>query len=283
MSDRSRGRGHGELADTLRALRLDARMSGAAAAKAAGRSQAWISRFENGKIVPRPADVEVLTDVYRTPARVRRHLLRLSQALHEDATPRARVVMDRGAGRMQRRIGEIEGSSTLIRTFQPAVVPGLLQTEAYARAVFASGATMPPAQQADALAERMHRQDLLRRPGRREFVLLMSEGALRWQLGGPLVMAEQLDRIAASSRLPGVRVGVVPWTVEVSVAPVNGFDLLDERAAIVGTETATAFLTDPGDAAAYVSLFGQIEAVAVFDEAAGEVLDALAVAYRSLS
>jgi hypothetical protein len=70
-------------------------------------------------------------------------------------------------------------------------------------------------------------------------VFVLSEGSLRWQMGGAALMADQLDHIVEASRLPTVRVGVIPWTTPVRAAPMHGFDLHDRRAAIVGIETAT--------------------------------------------
>lgn len=271
----------GDLAATLRQLRDSAGLSGVEVGRRAGKSQAWVSRFENARAVPTPADVETLATIYNASSQVRRRLVRLSRDLREDTTPPARVVMLR-AGRMQQRLGRIEAQSRRIAHFHPAIIAGLLQTEAYARAVFASGADLPPAQQAEAIVERVQRQRLLHEPGR-EFVFVLAEGALRWPLGGPHVMADQLDRIIEISHLPAVRVGVVSWTTPVTVAPVNGFNLYDRRAAIVGTETATAFLTDPHDVGMYTKLFADLEAAATFGDEGRAVLAGLASDYRSLT
>ncbi|MGI9001116.1 MAG: helix-turn-helix domain-containing protein [Pseudonocardia sp.] len=197
-----------ELAATLRRLRLAAELSGTEAGRRVGKSQAWVSRFETGRLVPTPQDVKILTDVYGAPVRVQRRLQRLSKDLREDTAPPARVVMHRG-GEMQARIGRVEAQSARVANFHPAAVAGLLQTEGYARAVFGSGGDLPRDQQEAALAGRMARQRLLHEPGRR-FVFVMTEGVLRWPLGGPAVMVEQIDHIITTSRLANVRVGVIP-------------------------------------------------------------------------
>ncbi|MGI9001118.1 MAG: helix-turn-helix domain-containing protein [Pseudonocardia sp.] len=271
----------GELAATLRDLRRSAGLSGVEVGRRAGKSQAWVSRFENGAAVPTPADVETLMAIYGASVRVRRRLVRLSRDLREDTAPPARVVMQR-AGRMQQRVGRIEAQSVRIAHFHTSIVAGLLQSEDYARTVFASGADLPPDQQVEALAGRMERHRILHEPGR-EFVFVMTEGVLRWPLGGPGVMAAQIDHVIETSRLPAVRVGVVPWTTPVAVAPVNGFSLYDQRAVVVGTETATAFLTDPHDVGMYVKLFAEIESVATFGDEARALLGLFAADYRSLA
>lgn len=272
---------YGELADALWNLRKAAGMSAARAADlVAGRQQPWLARFERGAAVPTPVEVEALTELYGAPAKVRRRLVALSRDLRHDPNPPARMVMQR-AGEMQQRIGRIEKASRRIATFAPTVLPGLLQTEAYMRVVFASGNDLSSAQQAKASAGRLERAELLHQPGR-EFVFSITEGALRWQLGGAAVMAEQLDHLIEVSRLPMVRLGVIPWTTPVDVAPMHGFDLHDRRAAIVGTETATAFLTNRHDVAAYVKLLADLERLTTWGEAARTVLAEHARAHRQV-
>lgn len=271
--------GAGELAATLKQLRKDAELSSPRVAQLLSRSQSWVSHRENGRVVPTVDEVGLLVELYRAPARTRRRLLALVRDLRQDANRPARVVMRR-AGDMQSRIGRIEASSRRIATFAPNILPGLLQTEDYMRVVFASGADLTPDQQAAAVAARLTRARLLGEPGR-ELVFVLTEGPLRWRLGGAELMAAQLDHIVATSRRPGVRVGVIPWTAPVDVAPMHGFDLHDRRAAVVGIETATAFLTNPHDVAAYVRLFADLEALATFGAPARELLSMLAEGYRT--
>jgi transcriptional regulator with XRE-family HTH domain len=271
-----------ELSRTLRQLRADPGLSGTAAAALVGLTQASISRYEAGRFVPAPEDVATLARAYGAPPDVRARLVQLARDLRENTVAPARVVMARGAGRMQLRIGRIEQASAQIRHFHPVVIVGLLQTAEYMRAVFSSGGDMPAGQIDEAVAARLERQAILREPGRR-FTFLMTEGALRWQIGDPLLMIDQLKRVFDATRLPGLRVGIIPWTTAVTVAPMHGFDVYDERAAIIGTEIATAFLTNPHDVAALGKLFADLEAVASYDRDARRVLVRVADDYRSLT
>ena len=142
-----------------------------------------------------------------------------------------------------------------------------------------------------AVDRRMARQALLTEPSR-EFtrtvssgqstLFLLTEGPLRWQVGSPHLMAAQLDHIACIADQPNVRVGVIPWTTTVEVAPVAGFDLYDERAVIVGTEAGTTFLTDPREVAPYLGLFSDLATLASYDDAAQTVLRGIAADYRNL-
>lgn len=269
------------LSAALLALRRAGELSTTRVGELSGVSQASVSRYERGKSVPSVDDLGKILDVLRPPTSQRRELVALVRDLREDPNPPARVVMARDPAGMQDRVRRIEEASAHIRGFQPVILNGLLQLPGYARAVFASGGDIPPDGQVSALTARMKRQGIMKRPGYR-FTFLMPEGALRWQLGSPALMADQLDHIATVSELPGVRVGVIPWTTTVDLAPLHGFELYDERAAIVGIETATAFLTNSHDVAAYVKLFADLEAVASFDDGARAVLARVAGDYRTL-
>lgn len=265
--------------DLLKRLRTAAGLSQVTVGERAKRNQPWISRFERGDRVPTKDEAEFLISLYRPTAKDARRLRAVARDLLDDANLPARMVVRR-AGDMQRRIGRIEASSRRIATFAAVVLPGLLQTERYMRVVFASGGDLPPDQQAAALAERLARVQLLNEPGR-EFVFVLTEGSLRWRMGSATLMADQLDHIVETSRRPGVRVGVIPWTTTVRVAPLHGFDLHDRRAAIVGIETATAFLTNPHDVDAYVKLFAELEELASFGDDARTVLATIASEYRT--
>lgn len=278
---RSRPRGQDALSQALRTLRKAAGLSGVEAGQRIGQTQASISRFENGRFVPTPETVEALCRIYGSTTAERQRLVQLSQDLREDVRPAARVVIQRGAARMQERIGRIERTSVTMRHFHPAVVSGLLQLPDYARVIFSAGGDLSADEVRMAVDRRMARQALLTEPGR-VFTFLLTEGPLRGQVGSPQLMAAQLDRIACIAGQPNVRVGVIPWTTTVEIAPVAGFDLYDERAVIVGTDVGTTFLTDPLEVAPYLRLFADLATLASYDDAALAVLRAIAADYRSL-
>jgi transcriptional regulator with XRE-family HTH domain len=270
-----------ELSSLLRQLRRDSGMSGVRAAKLAGKgiSQPSISRYERGLFVPTVEDAATLADVYGAPPEARRKLVALVRDLRENATMPARVIMRRGLPAMQERIQRIEKASVRISTFCPVVVAGLLQTAAYAGTIFAQGGDVDPDEQAEALRVRLSRQGLLD-DEHHQFTFVLAEGALRWPMGGPKVMAEQLEHLVAVSRKPSVRIGVVPWTGAVDLAPMHGFDLFDERAVVAATTTATAILTSAPDVAEYTKMFAELEALAVFGGEAREIVAGMAEQYR---
>lgn len=108
----------------------------------------------------------------------------------------------------------LEGAAGLIRSYEPHFVPGLLQTEEYARAVMRSGAvgqTRP--EDIDRYVDlRMQRQDLLTREDAPRLWVVMDETALRRPVAGPEVMREQVDRLLEATRMPNVTLQIAEFT-----------------------------------------------------------------------
>lgn len=278
------GRGPGaraRLAETLRDARTRMNLSGVEAGRRAGMSQSKLSKIERRFLLPSVEDVEALCRVYEIHNEERDHLVALVVGLREEQS--TRVILARGVAEMQRRIGQLEGSASLVRTFQPMMVIGLLQTPPYMRYVFGipDSRALSSGEVDEAVLAREARQRSLENPAK-EFVLIMTEGSLRWQVGSPQLMADQVDAVA-SVDLPNVKVGIIPWTTPVDQFPMHGFHLYDDDAVIVGTETATATMTGAADIAAYVELFDMLEALAVFGDEARENFERIAADYRSLS
>ncbi|WP_326553097.1 helix-turn-helix domain-containing protein [Micromonospora sp. NBC_01813] len=105
---------------------------------------------------------------------------------------------------------EHERNATMIRSFQPLIVPGLLQTEEYARAILTDGGNRVSDIES-AVAGRLARADVLHRADTpcRLFAVL-DETLLRRPIGGPAVMREQLQAIVKACAEPNVEVAVVP-------------------------------------------------------------------------
>ncbi|MFJ2258265.1 helix-turn-helix transcriptional regulator [Streptomyces sp. NPDC087844] len=108
----------------------------------------------------------------------------------------------------------LEGAAALIRSYEPHFVPGVLQTEEYARAVMHSGAVgqTRPEDIERHVALRMQRQELLTREGAPRFWAVMDETALRRPVGGPEVMRGQIDRLLEATTLPNVTLQIAPFS-----------------------------------------------------------------------
>ena len=274
------------LSRTLRDLRVAAGLSGNRAAQEVGMAQSRISRIEHGLYLPTEDEIRDLTRLYRAPVAVRRELLEARRALTAETTP-ARVVLARGGWRMQARISGIEAKSALIENYQPAIIPGLLQTQDYMRLVFSQRQAMAVGRAVIAggversVTERAGRASVLGQP-ERDVTLIMTEGSLRWPGGGPAVMAEQLTHIAAvAAAHPHVRIGVIPQTQPVAVFPLHGFSMYDRRTVVVGIWTGTSIITDPREVAEYAELFDVLDSLAQFGAGGQAIIQQIAEEYRA--
>ncbi|GLV77252.1 helix-turn-helix domain-containing protein [Streptomyces hygroscopicus] len=104
----------------------------------------------------------------------------------------------------------LEGAAEMIRAYEPHFVPGLLQTEDYARAVMQTGAVgqSSPQQAERHVALRMERQTLLTRRDPPRLWVVMDETVLRRQVGSPAVMRRQIDRLLESTEMPHITLQV---------------------------------------------------------------------------
>lgn len=122
----------------------------------------------------------------------------------------------------------LEESATAITCFAMYCLPGLLQTEAYARAVIKSIAPRMSAKVLDDRVEvRMRRQQLLLRDSAPRYRVLLDESVLRRQVGGPAVMAEQLGTVLSLEREGKVTVQVMPFEIGTYAAQDSNFVLLE--------------------------------------------------------
>ncbi|MFW5415573.1 helix-turn-helix domain-containing protein [Nocardiopsis sp. CNT-189] len=278
-----RGReGRDRLARALREARSRSGISGVRAGRAAGMSQSKVSKIERGLLLPSADDVAALCRTYEVPDEERTGLVSLAEALREETA--SRVILARGVSGFQRRLNRLAASASLIRSFHPVLVPGALQTRAYTRVIFDDPRDKVSDEEAEAAVEaRQERRRMLAEGAvRQRFVL--PEGALRWQLGSAETMAEQIeDIIETASRKGSAVIGVIPWTTPVHVLPGHGFNVYDEDAVMVATETATATLTGAADIATYAELFAELEKAADFGSEAVAHLERIAADYRRLA
>jgi hypothetical protein len=109
---------------------------------------------------------------------------------------------------------DLESAASLIRTYQDQLVPGLLQTEDYLRAVIAGAHLGDAAEDAERrVALRMGRQALLERTDGFVLWAVVEEAALRRPVGGPKVLRAQLERLIEATALPTVILQILPLRV----------------------------------------------------------------------
>jgi transcriptional regulator with XRE-family HTH domain len=274
--------GNRPLTDLLRKIRDNTGLSGTAAAERAQLSQAKVSRWEKGRLVPKPEDADRYARALNASAADRRRLIAMVRDLHEHhrATTPTRVSVSRLAEH-EKRVFRNERDTVHIRVFHPLLLPGLLQGEEYIRAIMNSG-NLPPLEVEERVATRLSRAEILNDPARR-FTFVLTQGSLAWRGVSTAVMVRQIEHIADLSRRDHIQVGVIPWGVKVDVFPPCGFDLYDERTAVVGVVGGAAYYSDAVDVAKYVTMLGKLERLAVFGDDARVELSRIAGEYRGLA
>jgi transcriptional regulator with XRE-family HTH domain len=106
----------------------------------------------------------------------------------------------------------LEAAASLIRTYEIQFVPGLLQTPDYARAVIMLGHAGASAAEINRRVDlRLQRQQILTRPGGPQLWAVIDEAVLRRPIGGVDVMRAQIESLIAASKLPGVRLQIIPF------------------------------------------------------------------------
>ncbi len=112
-------------------------------------------------------------------------------------------------------IAELEHHAVGLRCLQPVTFPGILQTEEYAHALFASAIPRLPDHELKARVEhRMKRRDILERDEPPNFEAIVHEAALRMRVGGRKVARRQLEHLLSMSERPGLILRVIPFTSE---------------------------------------------------------------------
>jgi len=129
-----------------------------------------------------------------------------------------------GLAARQREMGQLEHRATAIRQFQPEAIPGLLQSEGYARRVLAFADVTDKGGIDKAAKARIARQSILREPGR-TFDFVLGEGALLWRPGPRELMEEQLGHLLAAAALPSVSLSVIPFDREAVTAYQHAFTI----------------------------------------------------------
>jgi transcriptional regulator with XRE-family HTH domain len=203
------------LGDELRRARVAAGFSSQdALASRLGFDRTVVAKAETGQ---RPPTVDVLAAWCQ------------ACRLPEELFTRLAVLARRGDGPVPSWFEdwlEAEGEAQSLRLWSPVLIPGLLQTADYARALFLAGQTDTSEDAIDALvAARLERQAILDRAGAPDVVAVLDEAVLQRLIGSSPVMHDALAHIAEMSRRPNVVVQVIPVTQGASAGLSGAFDI----------------------------------------------------------
>jgi hypothetical protein len=248
-----------------------------------GTSQSKVSRIELGTAIPSLPEVTAWASALGASTGVHDSLIALAEAAFTEAQSWRDA--SRRRPHAQDEIRVLESRTRMLRTFQPSVVPGLLQTAEYARRVFSFfPATLAASDIPAAVAGRLNRQLALYETDR-NFSFLITEAALRWRPGPPELMVAQLDRIASVSTLDNVSVGVIPLGAQAVTTLTHTFVIYegrDEQDTLVEVDTihAQLLVKRPGDVALYRQRWQRLTQMALAGEDAREFISGLSAGLK---
>jgi transcriptional regulator with XRE-family HTH domain len=280
-----------QLGRYLRDLRNAAGLTVRDAARALEWSEAKMWRIETGQTSLRSLDVEAMCRIYGAPPGATAALMSLARETkargwwqaYGDAVPEW---FDLFVG--------LEAAASRLLHYQQVLVPGLLQTEDYARTLIRADHPEEHDAEVDQRVRlRMARQAILRRTvGAPEFRVALNESVLRCPVGGAELMAAQLDRLAAVAELPNVSLRVVPFAAGLYPGIMSGsFEILRFPAGADGAEsepptvyaelfTGAVYLDKPSEIERYSVAFDGIWEQALNESSSGELVRRAAEALR---
>ncbi|OZV82428.1 transcriptional regulator [Micromonospora echinospora] len=200
------------LGTELRSLREASGLTGEQVIERIGwASASKLSRLENGRSRPDPRDIHVLLDLYGADDVTRAELTAITR---EAGDIRAWLKSYGAMTEHQRSYAELEAGCAEIREYNPVLVPGLLQTAAYARvrivsARLAEEDTDPQSIETEVSA-RLARQALLQTADAPRYRAVLEEGALGRRAGPAEVIREQLVQLCELAACPNVTIQVLP-------------------------------------------------------------------------
>ncbi|MFE2377911.1 Scr1 family TA system antitoxin-like transcriptional regulator [Streptomyces sp. NPDC059398] len=184
--------------EELRIRRIAAGLTQETVSEAVVCSPTLVSHWEAGRRLPTPDDAQRLDRVLGTDGFFARWLKDLDTKFTQYFAP----------------VAELEQQASELRHYSPSLVPGLLQTKEYSRAVFRQGSPNYEDKELDeAVVIRQARAALFDRPSRPVLWCLLDEAVLRRRVGGPKVMADQLNKITDLAESGRLRLHVMPFSI----------------------------------------------------------------------
>jgi transcriptional regulator with XRE-family HTH domain len=246
-----------ELGARLRALRLERAMTVEGVAELLLCSPSKVSRMETGQRSATLRDVRDLCRIYEvTDPSQAEHLMQLVRDGKQQAWWQS-YDLDVYAT----YVG-LEQAAATLSYYQSTIVPGLLQTAEYARAMH--GGSMPAEfspERANELVEvRIRRQQVLTRDPALQLLAVLDEAVLHREVGGPAVMAAQLRHLITTANLPNVTLQVIPYSAGAHPAMENMFNIIEfgdvaPRVVYVEGLMGWLFIEREHDVARYAEVF----------------------------
>ena len=269
----------------LRRLREEAGLTIDQVAEVLECSQSKVSRIETGQVSATPRDVRDMLALYRVPDAQREAMVQIAREARQPGWWQKFVDVPDG---VPAYVG-LETAATSIDIYMSVIVPALLQTADYARAVI--GAVRPdlPGAEIDRRVElRLRRQALLDQDRPPALRVLLDDTVLRRPVGGEKVMAAQRRRLLEDAARPAVTLQVLPVEAGVHAGmdgpfTIFGFPAPAERDVVALDSAADAlYLEDAEDVARYRRVFGLLLPAALTPEASAGRIAAAGVAAEAV-
>jgi transcriptional regulator with XRE-family HTH domain len=268
-----------ELGQRLRQLREDAGVTPKAAAAVCEVSTSTLSKIETGKQQIRTLYVRALASLYGADDDMLGELLATAEEANQSEWY---VALASRVPKWFRQYLGYEAAATDISTYGVELVPGLMQTEEYARAI--GRANQPDASDRDLdgyVALRRGRQARLVGEDPPRLHAVLNEAVLRRLVGGPDVMRAQIDRILDLADLEHVTVQVLPFAAgahSAMTAPFTllGFDIAEMATVYLENGRGAVYLDDLPDLDRYGWMFDQLTRLALTPEKTRDVLASMA-------
>ncbi|MGX1025373.1 transcriptional regulator with XRE-family HTH domain [Streptomyces ambofaciens] len=180
-----------------------------------------------------------------------------------------------GMRKVQQDWNTLHERTRVCRVYVSNVPPGFFQTPAFATALMEQITAFQgtPNDVAEAVAARIARSRFLYEGGHR-YVVLMEESVLRYRTADPEAMRGQLRHLLAVMPLASVSLGIIPFTAQRTVWPLEAFYLHDDTTAVVETLTAEIKVKQPRELADYAKAFAGLAEMALHGDAARDLIRA---------
>jgi transcriptional regulator with XRE-family HTH domain len=252
------------LGEELRRLREACGLTLAEVVSRIGISESHLSRFEKGKRVPSPEDVSALLVIYGVTGDERLELLALARKAGQPG-------LWQRDGSFESKFATLkilESRATALVSFEPLMIPGLLQTMPYAQECLCKVLTLDDQNAIDGrVVGRIHRQRVIRKLDAPPLVSIIAEPALRCPIGGRDVLRDQLRYLVEVAERPNVTLRIVPTSVGAHPGLLGSFLRMRfaDRPSVVFLEnhTSSLFLEDHSDTAAYDQAIAELLGVAL--------------------
>ncbi|MER0443283.1 helix-turn-helix transcriptional regulator [Streptomyces sp. Edi4] len=261
------------LAVRLQHLRKDAGLTGKELSARCGWHPAKTTRIQKGDALPSDADIRTWCAACGAD----------DQAQDLIATARAvdsmymewRRLHQGGMRQVQQDWYDLHEQTRICRVYLSNVPPGFLQTPAFATALMNQITRFQgtPDDVAEAVAARVARSRFLYEGGHR-YVVLMEESVLRFRTADPEAMRGQLRHLLTVMPLASLSLGIIPFTAQRTVWPLEAFYVHDDTSAVVETLTAEIKVTQPRELADYLKAFAGLAEMAVYGDAARDLIAA---------